>query len=64
MSKTIKKMGIPTIFYCTIPLNDISQEWIDSVEKSINDNDIEDISIYVHKVLAENIVSWEHIRNI
>lgn len=59
--RQFKKIGIPTIFHCTIPLNDISQEWIDDIEKSINDNDIEDMSICVPKVLAENIVRWEHI---
>lgn len=60
----LKNIGIPTIFHCDIPLEDIPKFWMDDVERTINDNMIEDISIYVPKVQAGNIICYEHPKSI
>lgn len=56
----LKNVGIPTIFCCDIPLENISETWLDDIERTINDNMIDDISIYVSKVQPGNIIGYEH----
>lgn len=59
----LKDVGIPTIFYCDIPIEDISKDWLDDVERAINEHE-DDISVYVSQVKAENIIGLEHPKQI
>lgn len=57
----LKDVGMPTIFYCNIPIEDISKDWLVDVERAINEWTYDDdISVYVSQVKAENIIGLEH----
>lgn len=56
----LKDVGMPTIFYCNIPIEDISKDWLSDVERTINEWECDDISVYVSQVKAENIIDLEH----
>lgn len=59
----LKNIGIPTIFICDVPLQDIECSWLSAVEQAIN-RCSDDISIYVDAVRPENIIECEHPKEI
>lgn len=59
----LKNIGIPTIFICDIPLQDIKATWLSDVEQAIN-RCSDDISIFVDVVRPENIIEYEHPKEI
>jgi len=56
----LKKVGIPTIFYCNIPLEDISCGTVQDIEQCCNRGDIDDIAFSVKAVAPKHIVGYEH----
>lgn len=60
----LKKVGIPTIFYCDIPLEDISCGAVQDSEQCCNRGNIEDIAFSVKAVEPKHIVGHEHPKNI
>lgn len=61
---SLKKVGIPTIFHCNIPLNNISSFSIMDIEEGIVSGDTEDISIEVDEVASQNIINYEHPKKV
>lgn len=59
----LKNIGIPTIFICDVPLQDIEGSWLSAVEQAINGCS-DDISIYVDEIKSENIIDYEHPKEI
>lgn len=59
----LKNIGIPTIFICNIPLQDIGSSQISSIEQEINRYS-DDISIYVDEIKPKNIIDHEHPKEI
>lgn len=55
----LKKIGIPTIFYCDIPLDDIVPMTLNDIQNCVNEN-IYDISFAVENVKPNSIVNFEH----
>lgn len=56
----LKEIGIPTIFYCDIPIRDVAQKDIDEIQERINNRNVNNIGIAVDNVLPQNIVNYEH----
>lgn len=56
----LKYIGIPTIFHCDIPLEDIDIVLLNDIQNNINNNHKNDISLSVEKVEPNNIVNYEH----
>ena len=56
----LKDIGIPTIFSCDIPIEDISAPLLSDIELCVNKQEYDDISICVSQVKSENIISVEH----
>lgn len=61
---SLKKVGIPTIFYCDIPMSDISSSMIKEIEMLIVSEDAEDISFAVDEVVSQEIVDYEHPKEV
>lgn len=59
----LKNIGIPTIFICDVPLQDIESSWLSAVEQAIN-RCSDDISIYVDEIRPENIIEYENPKEI
>lgn len=56
----LKKIGIPTIFVCDIPIDDIDPLTLSDIQDSINEEWIDDIGLAVDEVEANYIVDYEH----
>ena len=56
----LRQIGIPTIFYCDIPMKDITSMTLNDIQKSFNDGYTYDIGFSVEEVLPQNIVNYEH----
>lgn len=60
---TLKNIGIPTIFICDVPLQDIEGSWLSAVEQAVN-RFSDDVSIYVDAIRPDNIIGYEHPQEI
>ena len=56
----LKQIGIPTIFFCDIPVEDIVPTTLRDIQNVFNSGDTYDISFAVDKVLPQDIVDYEH----
>lgn len=56
----LKQIGIPTIFFCDIPVEDIVPMTLRDIQNVFNSGDTYDISFAVDKVLSQDIVDYEH----
>ncbi len=56
----LKQIGIPTIFFCDIPVEDIVPMTLRDIQNVFNSGDTYDISFAVDKVLPQDIVDYEH----
>lgn len=56
----LKQIGIPTIFYCDIPIEDISFQDINDIQNCFNRHNTYNIGFAVNTVLPQNIVGYEH----
>lgn len=56
----LKKIGIPTIFFCDIPIANIAPMTLLDIQNSINDGYTYDIGFAVDEVEPNNIVDYEH----
>ena len=56
----LKETGIPTIFYCDIPIEDINPSIIFEIERKVKSGYVDDITITVAEVLPCDIVNYEH----
>lgn len=61
---SLKNAGIPTIFHCDIPLEDISSSKVMEIETLIMSGYIQDISIAVNEVSSQDIVDYEHPKEV
>lgn len=61
---SLKNAGIPTIFHCDIPLEDISSSTVMEIETLIMSGYIQDISIAVNEVSSQDIVDYEHPKEV
>lgn len=61
---SLKGVGIPTIFHCDIPMEDIDGDIIMEIERSVMSGDTDDISIAVAGVISCNIVDYEHPKEV
>lgn len=61
---SLKNAGIPTIFHCDIPLEDISSSTVMEIETLIMSGYIQDISIAVNEVSSQDIVDYEHPKQV
>lgn len=57
---SLKDAGIPTIFCCDIPVDDVTPTIIFEIESNIESGYTEDITITVEEVLPCDIVDYEH----
>lgn len=58
---SLKEAGIPTIFYCDVPIEDIKPSDIFEIESHVESGYTDDITITVEDVLPCNIVDYEHL---
>ena len=56
----LKKIGIPTIFFCDIPIDDIDPLTLSNIQDCINEEWTDDIGFSVDEVDVNNIVDYEH----
>lgn len=56
----LKQIGIPTIFFCDIPIANIAPMTLLDIQNSINDGYTYDIGFAVDEVEPNNIVDYEH----
>lgn len=56
----LKQIGIPTIFFCDIPIANIAPMALLDIQNSINDGYTYDIGFAVDEVEPNNIVDYEH----
>lgn len=56
----LKKIGIPTIFFCDIPIDDIDPLTLSDIQNCINEEWTDDIGFSVDDIDAKNIVDYEH----
>lgn len=61
---SLKNAGIPTIFHCDIPLEDISSSTVAEIETLITSGYIHDITIAVNEVSSQDIVDYEHPKEV
>ncbi|MCI8363934.1 MAG: hypothetical protein HFG34_03145 [Eubacterium sp.] len=61
---SLKKAGIPTIFHCDIPLENISSSTVMDIETLVASGYIDDISIAVDEVFSQDIVDYEHPKEV
>lgn len=55
----LRQVGIPTIFYCDIPMEDITPMTLNDIQKSFNDGNTYDIGFSVEEILPQNIADYE-----
>lgn len=56
----LRQIGIPTIFYCDIPMEDLTLVTLDGIQDCFKKGYTRDIGFSVSKVLPKNIVDYEH----
>lgn len=56
----LKDIGIPTVFFCDIPIDDIIPMTLRDIQESINNGHTYDIGFAVDSVRPNNIVDYEH----
>lgn len=56
----LKKIGVPTIFHCNIPIEDISVKTLEDIQYSFNKGYTDAYGLCVKKVDASDIVDYEH----
>lgn len=56
----LKKIGKPTIFYCDIPMEEITSMTLNEIQSSFNEGYTDDIGFSVDRVLPQNIIGYEH----
>lgn len=57
----LKQIGIPTIFFCDIPVEDIASMTLRDIQNVFNLGYIDDIGFAVDEVLPQDIVNYEHL---
>lgn len=56
----LKNIGIPTIFSCDIPIEDINFQTISDIEQCFYNKHTDDIGFSVWEIVPEDIVDYEH----
>lgn len=56
----LKKIGIPTIFICDIPIDVIAQITLNDIQDCVNNGRVDAIGFAVDKVKPSDIVDYEH----
>ena len=56
----LKKIGVPTIFHCDIPIEDIPEKTLEDIQYSFNKGYTDAYGFSVQMLDANNIVDYEH----